>query len=349
MITTSIPIAPPRRILVTGGTGSFGKRFVQRMVESPASVERLVIYSRDELKQFEMQQAFPKDRFPMLRFFIGDVRDAARLSRAMEDIDTVIHAAALKQVPAAEYNPFEAIKTNVLGAQNVIEAAMDRGVRNVVALSTDKAAAPINLYGATKLCSDKLFVAANNFRGHRDIRFSVVRYGNVMGSRGSVIPFFLERRATGVLPITDPRMTRFNITLDEGVDLVLHALRTMWGGEIYVPKIPSYRITDVAAAIGPDCEKPVVGIRPGEKLHEEMVTETDGLGTLEFADHYVIQPTMPLWTVDDYCSAHDCRPCPAGFRYSSGENDRWLTVEEIRHLISAHVDRHFAIRSRRAA
>lgn len=348
-MTTTIPMVPPRRILVTGGTGSFGKRFVRRMVEGSVPVERLVIYSRDELKQFEMQQAFPAERYPMLRFFIGDVRDAPRLRRAMEDIDTVIHAAALKQVPAAEYNPFEAIKTNVLGAQNVIEAAMDEGVRNVVALSTDKAAAPINLYGATKLCSDKLFVAANNFRGHRDIRFSVVRYGNVMGSRGSVIPFFLERRATGILPITDPRMTRFNITLDEGVDLVLHALRNMWGGEIYVPKIPSYRITDVAEAIGPDCEKPVVGIRPGEKLHEEMVTETDGLCTLEFSDHYVIKPTMPLWNVDDYCAAHDCRPCKAGFRYSSGENDRWLSVEEIRRLITAHVDQEFVIRGRKAA
>ncbi|NDC62873.1 MAG: UDP-N-acetylglucosamine 4,6-dehydratase (inverting) [Planctomycetia bacterium] len=340
---------PPRRILVTGGTGSFGKTFVRRMLAAPAAVERLVIYSRDELKQFEMQQLFPADRHPNLRFFIGDVRDAGRLKRAMEEIDTVVHAAALKQVPAAEYNPFEAIKTNVLGAQNVIEAAMDSGVRSVVALSTDKAAAPINLYGATKLCSDKLFVAANNFRGRRDIRFSVVRYGNVMGSRGSVIPFFLDRRSTGVLPITDERMTRFNITLDEGVDLVVHALERMWGGEIYVPKIPSYRITDVAEAIGPDCEKPVVGIRPGEKLHEEMITETDGLNSLEFPGHFVIKPTMPLWSTDDYCAAHGCRPCPEGFRYSSGENDRWLSVEDIRALIVGHVDPHFHPRAMRAA
>ncbi len=340
---------PPRSILVTGGTGSFGRCFIQRLLGDFPSVERVVIYSRDELKQFEMQQLFPHARYPTLRFFIGDVRDAARLKRAMEDIDTVVHAAALKQVPAAEYNPFEAIKTNVLGAQNVIEAAMDSGVSKVVALSTDKAAAPINLYGATKLCSDKLFVAANNFRGKRDIRFSVVRYGNVMGSRGSVIPFFLARRSTGVLPITDPRMTRFNITLAEGVDLVLHALEQMWGGETYVPKIPSYRITDVADAIGPECDKPVVGIRPGEKLHEEMITETDGLNSLEFPRHFVIKPTMPIWDTDDYCRALGCRPCAEGFRYSSGENESWLSVAEIRELITTHVDRHFAVRTSRAA
>jgi len=347
---TIVPLSSDcRRILVTGGTGSFGKRFVQTVLDSMPAVERLVIYSRDELKQFEMQQSFPSERYPCLRFFIGDVRDAARLARAMEDIDTVVHAAALKQVPAAEYNPFEAIKTNVIGGQNVIEAAMDSGVRRVVALSTDKAAAPINLYGATKLCSDKLFVAANNFRGRRDVRFSVVRYGNVMGSRGSVIPFFMERRKTGVLPITDPRMTRFNITLDEGVELVLHALRQMWGGEIYVPKIPSYRIMDVADAIGPECEKPVVGIRPGEKLHEEMITETDGLSALEFTDHYVIRPTMPLWSTDEYCEANECVPCRLGFRYSSGENDQWLSVEQIRDLIARHVDPQFSPRARRAA
>ena len=244
-----------RSILVTGGTGSFGKKFVATVLERYPEVERLVIYSRDELKQFEMSQKFPESRFPSLRYFIGDVRDKDRLVRALEGIDVVIHAAALKQVPAAEYNPFECIKTNVLGAQNVIEACLSSQVKKVVALSTDKAAAPINLYGATKLCSDKLFVAANNMKGHRDLKLSVVRYGNVMGSRGSVIPFFLDKCREGVLPITDERMTRFNITLEEGVDLVLYALQHMWGGEIFVPKIPSYRILDVAEAVDSGCRR----------------------------------------------------------------------------------------------
>lgn len=328
------------RILITGGTGSFGQAFVRTLLESHAPA-RIVIYSRDELKQFEMAQKFPHAKYPCLRYFIGDVRDKERLGQAMEGVDTVVHAAALKQVPAAEYNPFECIKTNVLGAQNVIDAAMAHGVRRVVALSTDKAAAPINLYGATKLCSDKLFVAANNYRGHRDIRLSVVRYGNVMGSRGSVIPFFLEKRKTGVLPITDERMTRFNITLEEGVKLVLQALRDMWGGEIFVPKIPSYRITDVAEAIGPDCRREVVGIRPGEKLHEEMITETDGINTLEFSGHYVIQPAMPLWDAGEYCRAFQGKLREYGFNYSSGNNTEWLTVEAIRHLIRGHVDASF--------
>ncbi len=251
-----------KHLLVTGGTGSFGKKFIQTIYDRYPKVGRVVVFSRDELKQFEMAQQFPIEKYPTIRFFIGDVRDPLRLKRAMEGIDTVVHAAALKQVPAAEYNPSEAIKTNVLGAQNVIDAVMDSQVTRVVALSTDKAAAPINLYGATKLCSDKLFIAANNIRGKRDLRLSVVRYGNVMGSRGSVIPFFLERRASGVLPITDPNMTRFNISLEEGVEMVLHALEHSLGGEILVPRIPSYRITDVAEAIGPECEKPVVGIRP---------------------------------------------------------------------------------------
>lgn len=325
------------RILITGGTGSFGQAFVRTLLESHTPA-RIVIYSRDELKQFEMAQKFPHSKYPGLRYFIGDVRDKERLGQAMEGIDTVIHAAALKQVPAAEYNPFECIKTNVLGAQNVIDAAMAHGVKRVVALSTDKAAAPINLYGATKLCSDKLFVAANNYRGQRDIRLSVVRYGNVMGSRGSVIPFFLEKRKTGVLPITDERMTRFNITLEEGVKLVLQALRDMWGGEIFVPKIPSYRITDVAEAIGPDCRREVVGIRPGEKLHEEMITETDGINTLEFSGHYVIQPAMPLWDAEEYCRAFQGKLREYGFNYSSGNNAEWLTVEDIRRLIRGHVD-----------
>jgi len=279
-------VSSARSILVTGGTGSFGKKCISTLLADP-EVSRIVIYSRDELKQFEMSQTFTD---PRLRFFIGDVRDRNRLCRAMEGIDTVIHAAALKQVPAAEYNPMEFIKTNVLGAENIIEACLDSDVRHVVALSTDKAAAPINLYGATKLCSDKLFIAANNVKGSRDIRFSVVRYGNVMGSRGSVIPFFLDRRKSGVLPITDPAMTRFNITLEEGVELVQYALDHALGGEIFVPKIPSYRITDVAEAIGPDCEKPIVGIRPGEKIHEEMVTATDALQTLATDKHYIIVP-----------------------------------------------------------
>ncbi|HEX9851586.1 MAG TPA: UDP-N-acetylglucosamine 4,6-dehydratase (inverting), partial [Woeseiaceae bacterium] len=283
---------PLRSVLVTGGTGSFGKAFVKTLLKEQPDLQRLVIFSRDELKQFEMSQELSSDRYPCLRYFLGDVRDLPRLRRALEGIDTVVHAAALKQVPMAEYNPFEFIKTNVLGAQNLIEAVLDSKVRRVVALSTDKAAAPINLYGATKLCSDKLFIAANNLRGHRELSFSVVRYGNVMGSRGSVIPFFLAQRKSGVLPITDPEMTRFNITLDEGIHLVMDALVTARGGEIYVPKIPSYRITDVAEAIGPECKKPVVGIRPGEKVHEEMITETDALQTIETAKRYLILPVL---------------------------------------------------------
>lgn len=328
-------------ILVTGGTGSFGKKLVATLIERYPTLKRLVVFSRDELKQYEMAQHYPEDKYPSIRFFIGDVRDAARCKRAMEGIDTVVHAAALKQVPAAEYNPFEAIKTNVLGAQNVIEAAMDSGVRRVVALSTDKAAAPINLYGATKLCSDKLFVAANNYRGHHDIRFSVVRYGNVMGSRGSVIPFFLGKRKTGVLPITDKRMTRFNISLEEGVELVLYTLEHMWGGEIFVPKIPSCRITDVAEAIGPECKRVIVGIRPGEKLHEEMITETDGLNSLEFDRHFVILPSARLWEPNEYCKAFNGRRCEYGFRYSSGTNTEFLTVKQLRELIRLHVDPEF--------
>jgi len=326
-----------RRILVTGGTGSFGQKFVETILNSCPGLERLVVYSRDELKQFEMAQKFPLSKYPMLRYFIGDVRDCPRLTKAMEGIDTVIHTAALKQVTTAEYNPFEAIKTNVMGAQNVIDAAMDQGVKRVVALSTDKAAAPINLYGATKLCSDKLFVAANNFKGQRDIMFSVVRYGNVMGSRGSVIPFFMEKRKTGVIPITDERMTRFNISIAEGVELVRYALDSMWGGEIFIPKIPSYRITDVAEAIAPECKRVVVGIRPGEKLHEEMITETDGLHALEFARHFVIMPSMQLWEPESYAAAYNGKRCKFGFSYSSANNTEWLSVEQLRELIQAHL------------
>jgi UDP-N-acetylglucosamine 4,6-dehydratase len=334
-----------KRILITGGTGSFGKAFVARVFELYPHIERLVVFSRDELKQFEMAQQFPSDKYPNIRFFIGDVRDQARVRRALEGIDTVVHAAAMKQVPTAEYNPFECIKTNVLGAQNVIEGVLDSDVKRVVALSTDKAAAPINLYGATKLCSDKLFVAANNMKGRRDVRFSGVRYGNVMGSRGSVIPFFLERRKTGVLPITDPKMTRFNISLPEGVELVLHALEKSLGGEIYVPKIPSYRITDVAEAIGPECEKPIVGIRPGEKLHEEMVTHSDSPNTLDCENYYVIAPSLLGGSHQDaiakYAAHHHGVATEEDFRYSSGKNTDWLTVEQIRELITRHVDPEF--------
>jgi UDP-N-acetylglucosamine 4,6-dehydratase len=330
-------------ILITGGTGSFGKAFVKTVLERYPGVRRLVIYSRDELKQYEMAQSYPKDRYPQVRFFIGDVRDEKRLWRAMEGIDIVVHAAALKHVPVCEYNPFEAVKTNVIGAQNVIEASIDRDVKKVVALSTDKAAAPINLYGATKLASDKMFTAANNFRGKHGIKFSVVRYGNVMGSRGSVIPFFLDRRASGVLPITDERMTRFNITLEQGVEFVLDALQNMWGGELYVPKIPSYRITDVAEAICPGCRRDIVGIRPGEKLHEEMITETDSLSTVALADRYVILPATPLWDVEEFVSAFGGSMCEPGFRYSSGENDQWLDVDRLRALIREHVDPSFHV------
>lgn len=322
-----------KSILITGGTGSFGKTFVDTILKRFPQVRRLVIFSRDELKQFEMAQEFSPNEYPVLRYFIGDIRDADRLRRALEDIDVVIHAAALKQVPAAEYNPFECIKTNIMGAQNLIEACFDSKVSNVVALSTDKAAAPINLYGATKLCSDKLFAAANNIRGHRDLRFSVVRYGNVMGSRGSVIPFFMERRKNGVLPITDNNMTRFNISLEDGVEMVLWALGHARGGEIFVPKIPSYRITDVAKAIGPDCEHRVVGIRPGEKIHEEMITESDSFNTVDLGRYYAILPSSGEYSIEAYAREMGGVVVTPGFAYTSGTNDRFLTVEELRQLM----------------
>jgi UDP-N-acetylglucosamine 4,6-dehydratase (inverting) len=325
-------------ILITGGTGSFGKAFVKTVLARYPDIKRLVVYSRDELKQFEMSLQFPDNQYKGMRYFIGDVRDQDRLRRAMEGIDMVIHAAALKQVPTAEYNPFECIKTNVLGAQNVIEACLDTGVQRVVALSTDKAAAPINLYGATKLCSDKLFVAANNIKGHRDIRFSVVRYGNVMGSRGSVVPFFLEKRANGALPITDPAMTRFNISLQEGVDMVLWSLENAWGGEILVPKIPSYRITDVATAIGPECEHPVIGVRPGEKVHEEMITVSDSCNTVDLGPYYAILPSGGTYSIADYCAKTGARLVEPDFSYNSGSNAHFLTVDELRDLIRAQVD-----------
>lgn len=330
-----------KSILITGGTGSLGKQLVKRIYGQYPDIKRLVIYSRDELKQYEMSLEYPKSEYPSLRFFIGDIRDEARFKRACENIDIIIHAAALKQVPTAEYNPFECIKTNVLGAQNVINVALDAGVTKVVALSTDKAAAPINLYGATKLCSDKLFIAANNMKGNRDIKFSVVRYGNVMGSRGSVIPFFLDKKKEGVLPITDRRMTRFNITLDQGVDMVLHAIEHAWGGEIFVPKIPSYKITDVAEAIGPECKLVDVGIRPGEKIHEEMITEADSFTTYDLGKYYTILPQVPVWSLEKYIRENNAVAVPVEFSYNSGDNPEWVSIEELRSLIIEHVDKNF--------
>lgn len=325
-----------KSILITGGTGSFGKAFVRTVISRYPNIKRLVVYSRDELKQYEMAQELSPAQYSGLRYFIGDIRDEARLRRALEGIDIVVHAAALKQVPAAEYNPFECIKTNVLGAQNLIEACLDNSVQKVIALSTDKAAAPINLYGATKLCSDKLFIAANNIKGNRDIRFSVVRYGNVMGSRGSVIPFFLERRSSGVLPITDPRMTRFNISLQEGVDMVLWSIEHAWGGEVLVPKIPSYRITDVASAVAPECRQEVIGIRPGEKIHEEMITESDSVNTVDMGRYYAILPSAGQFTFEDFCAETGARPTGPGFAYDSGTNPEFLSVEQLRQLIAQY-------------
>jgi len=329
------------RILITGGTGSFGKAFIAEILSRFPAIERLVIYSRDELKQWELQQLYPESQFPQLRFFIGDVRDRHRLRRALEGIDTVVHAAALKQVPAAEYNPIEFINTNVFGGENVVQACLDTDVKRVVALSTDKAAAPINLYGATKLCSDKLFVAANNIKGARDLRFSVVRYGNVMGSRGSVIPFFLEKAKTGVLPITDPAMTRFNISLAEGVAMVLWALARSLGGELFVPKIPSYRLADLAEAIGPACEKQIVGIRPGEKIHEEMITSSDSYSTVDLGPYYAILPSDGSALAAYRAAGLEASAVPPGFAYNSGTNPDFLSVPQLRDLIREHVDSGF--------
>ena len=325
-----------KNILVTGGTGSFGKKFIKTIL-GECSPNKIIIYSRDELKQFEMAHHpdFVKVSKSKLRFFIGDIRDQHRLKFAMENVDYVIHAAALKQVPACEYNPFEAVKTNINGAQNVIDAAISCGVKRVVALSTDKAAAPINLYGATKLASDKLFIAANNFKGSHNISFAVVRYGNVMGSRGSVIPFFQNMKDTGIIPITDERMTRFNITLQEGVDLVMLAFKEMHGGELFVPKIPSYRILDVAKAIAPECEIKMVGVRPGEKIHEEMITETDALNTIEMKDYFVILPSSEENFITDKWIENGGKMCEFGFAYNSGNNKYFLTVEELRKLIES--------------
>jgi UDP-N-acetylglucosamine 4,6-dehydratase/5-epimerase len=330
-------------ILITGGTGSFGKVFVKTILERYSDIRRLVVFSRDELKQFEMSQQFSDAQYKGLRYFLGDVRDVVRLRQALKDVDTVIHAAALKQVPAAEYNPFEFIKTNVLGAENLVQACLDSEVKRVVALSTDKAAAPINLYGATKLCSDKLFTAANNICGKKDIWFSVVRYGNVLGSRGSVIPFFLERRKQGVLPITHSEMTRFSISIQEGVDMVLWALENAHGGEIFVPKIPSYRITDVATAIAPHAEHPIIGVRPGEKIHEEMITVSDSFNAVDLGIYYAILPQSSEYSLQEYCERHEARALPQGFAYNSGTNPDFLTVEKLRELIRTHVDPEFIV------
>ncbi len=334
-------------VLITGGTGSFGKKFVETILGRYPSVRRIVVYSRDELKQFELKQKYPHDRYPQLRFFIGDVRDGERLKRACEGIDVIIHAAAIKQVDTAEYNPEECIKTNVHGAQNVINAALQTGVKHVVALSTDKACAPINLYGATKLTSDKLFTVANNISGSKDVRFSVVRYGNVMGSRGSVIPFFIGKRDSGAkeLPITDMRMTRFNISLQAGVDLVMYAIGHHLGGEIFVPKIPSYHITDVATAIAPTLPQVEVGIRPGEKLHEEMITVTDALNTIDLGQYYAILPSVSFkHQREEYLKHHQAIPVPQGFHYSSDQNEEWDTVETLRAKIKQYVDPNFEVK-----
>lgn len=327
-----------KSILITGGTGSFGKEFTKTILAKWPEVKRLVIYSRDEQKQFQMAQDYPEAKYPNLRFFIGDVRDGERLKRAFQGVDYVIHAAAMKHVHIAEYNPDECVKTNIGGAENVIKAALETNVERVVALSTDKACAPINLYGATKLTSDKLFIAANNIKGDKKLKFSVVRYGNVMGSNGSVIPFFITKRKEGKLPITDPNMTRFNISLADGVQMVLNALDVAWGGELYVPKIPSYKIMDVAQAIGPDCELEIVGIRPGEKVHEEMITSSDSFTTYDLGKYYVILPQVTAWDLRDFLAHFNAKKVSEGFNYSSGENTEWLSVDDLRGLIKAHVD-----------
>jgi UDP-N-acetylglucosamine 4,6-dehydratase len=327
-----------KTILITGGTGSLGKALTRRILNNWPEVKKLIIFSRDEQKQFEMAQEFPEHIVKNIRFFIGDIRDYERLKSAFHSVDYIIHTAAMKHVPIAEYNPMECIKTNINGAENIINAALECGVKKVIALSTDKAAAPINLYGASKLASDKLFIAANNIKGLNDISFSVVRYGNVMGSNGSVIPFFIKKRKDGVLPITDPSMTRFNISLKEGVDLVMYALENAWGGEIYVPKIPSYKILDVAEAVDSTCDKKIIGIRPGEKIHEEMITVSDSFYTYDLGKYYAILPPLPNWNLDEYITKYNAVKVPLGFSYNSGDNKEWLSVEELRGLIQEFVN-----------
>ena len=332
-----------KSILITGGTGSLGKELTKTILKKWPNIKKLVIYSRDEQKQFQMAQEFPESKYPAIRYFIGDFRDLERLKRAFNGIDYVIHAAAMKHVHIAEYNPDECVKTNIGGADNVIKACFSSNVSKVVALSTDKACAPINLYGATKLTSDKLFIAANNIKGHQDIKFSVVRYGNVMGSNGSVIPFFMEKRKDGVLPITDPNMTRFNISLEGGVDMVLHALDSAWGGELFVPKIPSYKILDVAEAIGPECEHKICGIRPGEKIHEEMITSSDSFTTYDLGKYYVILPQVTTWDMKAYIEKFNAKLVPQGFNYTSGDNTEWETVDSLRTLIKEHLYPDFSV------
>ena len=328
-------------ILITGATGSFGKAFLAELLSRYPDINRVVVYSRDELKQWELQQKYPEKIYPQLRFFIGDIRDKERLKRALDKVEIVVHSAALKQVVAAEYNPYEFIRTNVMGAENIVQACIESNVRQVIALSTDKASSPINLYGATKLCQDKLFVAANNIKGEKDIKFSVVRYGNVMGSRGSVIPLFLKKAPTGILEITHPHMTRFNILLKEGVDMVLWAINNANGGEIFVPKIPSYKITDVAEAIGPSCEKKIIGIRPGEKLHEEMISTSDSYSTIDLGKFYAILPTYNSPFVEHKKSSDVLNFVKEGFNYTSNVNDEFLTVNQLRNLIIHNIDPNF--------
>jgi UDP-N-acetylglucosamine 4,6-dehydratase len=330
-----------KSVLITGGTGSLGKALTSHIFKNHSDIKKLIILSRDEQKQFQMAQEFPEINFPQIRYFLGDVRDEQRLIRAFQGVDIVIHAAAMKHVHLAEYNPDECIKTNIGGAQNVINATLQTSVSNVVALSTDKACAPINLYGATKLTSDKLFVAANNIKGTNPIKFSVVRYGNVMGSNGSVIPFFLKKKDEGKLPITDTAMTRFNISLQGGVDMVMHAIEHAWGGEIFVPKIPSYRITDVAKAIAPNCEQEIVGIRPGEKIHEEMITASDSFNTYDLGKYYTILPSVPNFNLNDFINSFCAKKVPDGFNYDSGTNSEWETIASLRTLIKEHVDSNF--------
>ncbi len=328
-------------ILITGGTGTFGKAFLKHIITKYSKIPRIVIYSRDEYKQWEMMNDFPSYKYPQIRFFLGDIRDLKRFSTALSGIDIVVHAAALKQVPAAEYNPIEFIRTNVLGTENVVQASLESNVKKVISLSTDKAAAPINLYGATKLCADKLVVAANNISGSKDITFSVVRYGNVLGSRGSVIPYFIEQAKNGLIPITDLNMTRFNITITQAVEFVLNVLKNSLGGEIFVPKLPSYRIKDVADAIGPNCEHKIIGVRDGEKIHEEMITFSDSPSTIDLGNRYAILPPdgelLKKYEKEDI----DFKRVPKGFSYNSLNNHKFFNKQEIRKLIVDNLDAKF--------